>query len=171
MPPAQSPREPAATAAAASTPPTPSHGRREDDHGTQRRSFTQPSFSTEKPHGVSREFGNRVKVVDKPQEAAGGIIVTYRTDPGWISVLSVATPLLIERGSPLTHIAIVARELGIPAVVQIKDLTKVIHTGMRLRVDGGEGTITVIGGAGLLEQNELRSARADDASAPVPSPS
>jgi pyruvate,water dikinase len=74
----------------------------------------------------------------------GGILVTYRTDPGWVPALSSASALLIERGSPLTHVAIVARELGIPTVVQIKDLTRHIQTGMRLRVDGAAGSVRIL---------------------------
>ncbi|WP_242905074.1 phosphoenolpyruvate synthase [Actinomadura terrae] len=87
------------------------------------------------------------RVVERPQDAAGGVIVTYRTDPGWISALPAAKALLIERGSPLTHIAIVARELGVPAIVQIKDVTRKVRDGMRLRVDGTTGTATVTAAA------------------------
>ena len=85
------------------------------------------------------------KVLTEPREAGSGIVVTYRTDPGWVGVLSSAAALLIERGSPLTHVAIVARELGVPTVVQIPGLTDRVRTGMRLSVDGARGTITIIG--------------------------
>ncbi|OLF15946.1 phosphoenolpyruvate synthase [Actinophytocola xanthii] len=84
------------------------------------------------------------KVVTEPHDVEGAILVTYRTDPGWIAALPAAKALLIERGSPLTHVAIVARELGIPCVVQIRNVTREIATGMRLRVDGGEGTVHVL---------------------------
>ncbi len=83
-------------------------------------------------------------VVDEPRDVAGGILVAYRTDPGWVAALPSAAALVIERGSPLTHVAIVARELGVPTVVQVKDVTKVIRTGMRIRVDGTNGTVTVL---------------------------
>jgi pyruvate,water dikinase len=83
-------------------------------------------------------------VVDTPQEVNGGVLVTYRTDPGWVASLPSASALLVERGSPLTHVAIVARELRVPTVVQIKNLTQVIRTGMQLAVDGGTGQVRVI---------------------------
>ncbi|MET7767326.1 phosphoenolpyruvate synthase [Nocardia sp. NPDC005366] len=83
-------------------------------------------------------------VVDEPRDVAGGILVAYRTDPGWVAALPSASALVIERGSPLTHVAIVARELGVPTVVQIKDVTKKIRTSMRIRVDGANGTVTVL---------------------------
>jgi pyruvate,water dikinase len=83
-------------------------------------------------------------VVKEPNEFSEGILVTYRTDPGWISVFPLAKAILIERGSPLTHAAIVARELGIPTVIQVPGLTSRITSGMRLRVDGSSGRIEIL---------------------------
>lgn len=83
-------------------------------------------------------------VVGEPSDVAGGILVAYRTDPGWVAALPSASALVIERGSPLTHVAIVARELGVPTVVQVKDVTKKVRTSMRIRVDGTVGTVTVL---------------------------
>ncbi|MEU6775203.1 phosphoenolpyruvate synthase [Streptomyces sp. NPDC046759] len=83
-------------------------------------------------------------VTDTPRDIGGGILVTYRTDPGWVVALPSAAALVIERGSPLTHVAVVARELGIPTVVQVENLTTEIRTGTRLRVDGAAGTVTVL---------------------------
>ncbi len=90
-------------------------------------------------------------VVDEPRDVAGGILVAYRTDPGWVAALPSASALVIERGSPLTHVAIVARELGVPTVVQVKDLTKKIRSGMGIRVDGTNGTVTVLSGGDSAE--------------------
>ncbi|MEU6370039.1 phosphoenolpyruvate synthase [Streptomyces sp. NPDC046931] len=84
-------------------------------------------------------------VTDTPRDVGGGILLAYRTDPGWVAVLPSAAALVIERGSPLTHVAVVARELGIPTVVQVKDATTEIRTGTPLRVDGAAGTVTVLG--------------------------
>jgi phosphohistidine swiveling domain-containing protein len=82
------------------------------------------------------------RVVQRPADVGGDVLVAYRTDPGWVPVLPSASALLIERGSPLTHVAIVARELGIPTVVQIPRLTQRVRTGMRLHVDGDAGVVT-----------------------------
>jgi pyruvate,water dikinase len=84
-------------------------------------------------------------VASAPRDAGGQVLITYRTDPGWVPTLPSAAALVIERGSPLTHVAIVARELGIPTVVQVRGITQQIQTGMRVRVDGGTGLVTVIG--------------------------
>ncbi|MGW0247795.1 phosphoenolpyruvate synthase [Nocardia goodfellowii] len=99
------------------------------------------------PSAAGSATGGAV-VVDEPRDIAGGILVTYRTDPGWVAALPSAAALVIERGSPLTHVAIVAREMGVPTVVQVKDVTKKVRTGMRLRVDGSAGTVSVLPGEG-----------------------
>jgi phosphohistidine swiveling domain-containing protein len=83
-------------------------------------------------------------VTTAPVDVRGGILIAYRTDPGWVAALPSAAGLVIERGSPLTHVAIVARELGIPTVVQLRGVTTEIQTGMRVRVDGGTGLVTVL---------------------------
>ena len=83
-------------------------------------------------------------VTTKPEQVNGGILVAYRTDPGWVAALASAAGLVIERGSPLTHVAIVARELRVPTVVQIKDITRELRTGMRVRVDGSTGEVLVL---------------------------
>jgi len=80
-------------------------------------------------------------VLERPEDVDGGVMVTYRTDPGWVGALSSASALLIERGSPLTHVAVVAREMQIPTIVQIPGLTRAIRTGMTVEVDGGAGTV------------------------------
>ncbi|MHC3821045.1 phosphoenolpyruvate synthase (plasmid) [Streptomyces sp. NBC_00341] len=86
----------------------------------------------------------RAVVTDTPVDVSGGVLVTYRTDPGWVAALPSSAALVIERGSPLTHVAIVARELGIPTVVQVRGAVAELRTGARVRVDGGTGTITVL---------------------------
>lgn len=84
------------------------------------------------------------RVVDEPRDVGGAILVAYRTDPGWVGALSSASALVIERGSPLTHVAVVARELGIPTVVQVPGVTEVVSDGERIRVDGAAGTVELL---------------------------
>ncbi|MDB5661535.1 MAG: phosphoenolpyruvate synthase [Cypionkella sp.] len=71
----------------------------------------------------------------------GEILVARHTDPGWIAVFSNASAIVVERGSLLSHSAIVARELGIPCVVGLKGATDWIVTGERLSVDGATGLV------------------------------
>ena len=63
------------------------------------------------------------------------------TDPGWIAVFSNASAIVVERGSLLSHSAIVARELGIPCVVGLKEATRWIADGETIEVDGAAGTV------------------------------
>lgn len=89
----------------------------------------------------------KVKVILSPDdnlELNGEILVTYRTDPGWIPLYPSAKGLLVERGGLLSHSAVVAREMGLPTIVSIKGLTKRIETGMNIRFDGETGVITIL---------------------------
>jgi pyruvate,water dikinase len=72
---------------------------------------------------------------------AGCILVAEHTDPGWIMLFPAAKGLLVERGSLLSHSAIVARELGIPAVVSIPGLTRWLRDGDVVELDGAAGTV------------------------------
>ncbi|RNJ62346.1 MAG: hypothetical protein EDM03_12905 [Porphyrobacter sp. IPPAS B-1204] len=73
--------------------------------------------------------------------AAGEILVARHTDPGWIALFSSAGAIVVERGSLLSHSAIVARELGIPCVVGLSDATRWIVDGEVLTVDGASGKV------------------------------
>lgn len=88
-----------------------------------------------------------VKVILNPGdnlELNGEILVTARTDPGWVPLYPAISGLLVERGSLLSHSAIVAREMGIPAIVSVPGLTKTLKTGMRIRMDGKAGTVKIL---------------------------
>ncbi|MCP4317892.1 MAG: phosphoenolpyruvate synthase [Hyphomicrobiales bacterium] len=73
---------------------------------------------------------------------SGEILVARHTDPGWIAVFSNASAIVVERGSLLSHSAIVAREMGIPCVVALKGATAWIRDGETITVDGTSGEVT-----------------------------
>jgi len=86
----------------------------------------------------------RVRVIADPRQAAiepGEILVALRTDPGWIMLFPAAAGLLVEHGSLLSHSAIVARELGLPAIVAVKGVTAWLRTGDWVEMDGASGVI------------------------------
>jgi pyruvate,water dikinase len=88
-----------------------------------------------------------VRVVRDPRQAAvkpGEIVVAERTDPGWVMIFPSATGLLVERGSLLSHSAIVARELGLPAIVSIAGLMQWLQDGDWVEMDGSTGTIVKV---------------------------
>ncbi len=87
-----------------------------------------------------------VVVVTNPRQCNdlnGKILVARQTDPGWAPLFPLASGLLVERGSLLSHSAVVAREMGIPAVVSIKGLLHTLSTGDRVTLDGSTGCIQV----------------------------
>ena len=93
--------------------------------------------------GGGKAVTGRVKYVENPQDAdvEGLILMAKRTDPGWTVLFPMAKAIIIERGSVLSHSAVIAREMGIPLVVGIRGLTENIKDGMMVRVDGVKGTV------------------------------
>lgn len=82
----------------------------------------------------------------------GEILVTERTDPGWVPLYPACSGLLIERGSLLSHSAVVARELGLPTIVGVRGgLVSRLKTGMRVRMDAGRGEITILSEQPLVQ--------------------
>jgi rifampicin phosphotransferase len=74
----------------------------------------------------------------------GEVLVTTITNVGWTPLFPRAAAVITDVGAPLSHAAIVARELGIPAVVGCGNATMRLSTGDRVRVDGTAGTVEVL---------------------------
>jgi pyruvate,water dikinase len=72
------------------------------------------------------------------------VLVAPTTDPSWSSIMFVSAALVVDIGGALSHASMVARELGIPAVVNTADGTRRLRTGDRVRVDGTRGTVEVL---------------------------
>jgi pyruvate,water dikinase len=71
----------------------------------------------------------------------GEILVVHTTDVGWTPLFLLAAGVVTELGGPLSHAAIVAREFGVPSVVNVEGATRAIRTGDLVRVDGGTGVV------------------------------
>ncbi|MEV6985389.1 PEP/pyruvate-binding domain-containing protein [Sphaerisporangium sp. NPDC051017] len=87
------------------------------------------------------------RVVLDPNEAhveQGEILFARDTDPAWASLMFLAAALVADIGGVMSHTAVVARELGIPCVVNAKVATRHIRTGDRVRIDGAAGTVEVL---------------------------
>lgn len=117
-----------------------------------RRAQPQASEAGEERRGLGCSPGvirGQVRIITDPRTADLGqraILVAEHTDPGWIMVFPSALGVLVERGSLLSHAAIVARELGIPAVVSVPGLTRWLQDGDRVEMDGSTGIIRRITG-------------------------
>jgi rifampicin phosphotransferase len=87
-----------------------------------------------------------VRIVHDPAHAGdltGRILVARQTDPGWTLLFAGAAGVLVQRGSLLSHAAIVAREMGIPCIVSIPDLLTRLSDCDVVEMDGATGTIRV----------------------------
>jgi pyruvate,water dikinase len=88
-----------------------------------------------------------VRVVTSPDDRGiepGDVLVAPCTDPSWASVMFISSALVVDIGGALSHAAIVARELGIPCVVNTRTGTQQLRTGDRVRVDGARGLVEVL---------------------------
>jgi phosphohistidine swiveling domain-containing protein len=78
------------------------------------------------------------------QVLPGEILVAPFTDPGWTPYFVPAAGIVMDQGGLLSHGSIVAREYGIPAVVNVGPATKLIKTGQMIQVDGDKGVIRIV---------------------------
>jgi pyruvate,water dikinase len=89
----------------------------------------------------------KVRLVKHPDEVDtlnGDILVTSSTDPGWVTLFPTAAAIIVERGSLLSHSAIVAREMGIPCIVSVTGLLRALKTGDEIIMDGATGEIQIV---------------------------
>ncbi len=103
-----------------------------------------------------------VKVALTVEEAAkkmrkGDVLVTKMTDPDWVPYMKIASAIVTDEGGMTAHAAIVARELGIPAVVGTGNATQVLRDGMVVTVDGSRG---VVYSGKLVEEEEKKEEKA-----------
>jgi pyruvate,water dikinase len=94
--------------------------------------------------GVAR---GRVRILRSFDEMdrlqAGEVLVARATDPGWTPLFLLASALILELGSVLSHGAVVAREYGLPAVVNVEGATRLLQDGDEVTVDGQTGRIVL----------------------------
>ena len=89
----------------------------------------------------------RAVVVSDPTDAdiqMDDILIAHTTDPAWASAMFLSSALVVDIGGMLSHAAVVAREIGVPCVMNTRTGTKAIQTGDRIRVDGTTGTVEIL---------------------------
>ena len=138
-------------------------GERFTTHGMvyHRNCYREPEHSEEIPDGELRGIGvcageveAEARVIRSPSDdvrLSREILVAERTDPGWVPLYPAVSGILIERGSVLSHSAVVAREMGIPTVVGIRGLLRHVASRDKVRMDGRSGTVEIVEKAGPSE--------------------
>jgi len=113
----------------------------------------QPMTKTHEAHGrvligigvAAGKASGPARLIHHPREhsrlQAGDVLVAPSTDPGWTPLFLRAKAVVMEVGGYVSHGAIVAREYGIPAVVNVGEVMKTLHDGEQLTVDGDEGKV------------------------------
>lgn len=101
-------------------------------------------------HGIGVSAGvaeGLVRVVHDPSFTdvePGEVLVTPTTDPSWAAIMFLSGAVVVDIGGQLSHAAVVARELGIPCVVNTRTGSHRLRTGDRVRVDGNAGTVELL---------------------------
>jgi pyruvate,water dikinase len=97
----------------------------------------------------------RARVVLQSADAhleEGEILFARDTDPAWASLMFLSSALIADIGGVMSHTAVVARELGIPCVVNTKMATRTVRTGDLVRIDGARGTVEILQRADVLSR-------------------
>lgn len=94
--------------------------------------------------GVVEGRARVILTIEDANIEEGDILVTTFTDPSWTPVFVAIKGLVTEVGGMMTHGAVVAREYGLPAVVSVENVTKLIKDGQRIRVNGSEGYVEIL---------------------------
>ena len=114
-------------------------------------SFTRSAIAAESDlKGIPCSKGivrAQVKIVHSPDDIdglEGKIMLTISTDPGWVSVFPLLSGIIVERGSVLSHAAIVSREMDIPCIVGVKNITNTLKDNQWIEMDGTTGIIKLL---------------------------
>jgi len=118
---------------------------------TQVLSKFSPVDSTDSLQGIPASGGEIegiIKICRTIQEALNSsndnILVVPYTDSGWVPFIAQAKGIISEVGGVLSHGAIIAREYGIPAVMDVQNATSLLHNGQKVRLNGYTGWITIL---------------------------
>lgn len=132
-------------------------------HGKQiKRSSLSSAASENALKGLGCSSGvikGQIKYVESMADIAdieGKVLLALRTDPGWTPLFTQVIGVIIERGSALSHSVIVARELGLPVIVGIPNITELLKDGDEVEIDGGHGTVRIIS-----QKNDHRKNQSD----------
>ncbi len=113
------------------------------------REVEQPTTSKISIQGLISSPGTvegKVLVLDEPviPEEPYDILVARHTDPGWTPLIALAKGVIVEHGGMLSHAAIVTRELGIPSIIGVQNITSTLKTGMQVRINSQGSCVEIL---------------------------
>ena len=85
-----------------------------------------------------------IEDINEKYDVKDKILITKMTDPGWVFLLATSKGVISEKGSLLSHTAIISREIGIPSIVGVENATSIIKTGDLIKMDANSGIIEII---------------------------
>ena len=94
-------------------------------------------------NGIVEGYALVIDDIKEKYDVKDKILITKMTDPGWVFLLANAKGVISEKGSILSHTAIISRELRIPAIVGVEDVTSIIKTGDYIKMDAYTGKIYI----------------------------
>lgn len=94
-------------------------------------------------NGITEGYALVIDDITKKYDVKNKILITKMTDPGWVFLLATAKGVISEKGSILSHTAIISRELKIPSIVGVEKATSIIKTGDYIKMDGTTGKIEI----------------------------
>lgn len=107
-----------------------------------------PNDATQEWQGIAvsmASYRGKVCLVESPEQIAklkrGDIAIALSTDPSWLPIFLKAGGMIVETGGYLSHSAIVARELGIPTIVNLPGITSQLQDGDEVMIDGPAGRL------------------------------
>lgn len=95
-------------------------------------------------NGIVEGYALVIDDVNKQYDTKDKILITKMTDPGWVFLLATAKGVISEKGSILSHTAIISREIKIPSIVGVEDVTSIIKTGDYLKMNANTGKIEIV---------------------------
>lgn len=99
---------------------------------------------TPSSNGIAEGYALVIDDINKEYDVKDKILITKMTDPGWVFLLATSKGVISEKGSLLSHTAIISRELKIPSIVGVDKVVETIKTGDYIRMNGSTGKIEIL---------------------------
>ena len=110
--------------------------------------------------GIAEGIVRQVTSVDDMAHfPKGAVLVARTTSPAWTPLFYSAAAVITESGGPLSHGAVTAREMHIPAVMSVRNALNLLPNGARVRVDGARGLVEILQPKDV-ESNKVEKAEA-----------